>query len=248
MKNTQESPNHFDVTKPSNKTIIISAIVICLATVFAIAELINLNLKIETISDVSNILEAITNPIIGLLGAVLVYYALHEQVRVNKLVQQQIEQQNKKDILQSESTSINQLYSNLKSSIDNFNYSTLDTSQFGQGQYATGSEAIYKLFHDFYCDCNISESELSTNPKITELISILEICSDILSLLSKSSIPDREALNTLTKHQFRYRIYPMLHFDIENLSKHHCDFCNKEHGLPDKMVELIKQLDAWTKE
>jgi hypothetical protein len=246
MKNNLE--NKINVIKSANKVIASSVIIITIIVVLFSCVAMKLSLTLSDASSLSTVLGGIISPIIGISGSILVFFALHEQVKANGLVQEQIIQQNKDKALQNESDEIHQLYNNLKDSIDNFSYYTLDTYQFGHGQYVNGSEAIYKLFHDFYCDCHINESDITGNPKITELISILEICSIILQKLSKSSIPDKYVLRTLTKHQFRYRVYPKLNSELENLSKHYCNSCEKDHGLPDNMVDLIKRLESWTEE
>lgn len=189
----------------------------------------------------------ITAPFVNLLGAILVYLALKAQVQANHLVQAQIHDQGNKDKIQNQSNEITQLYNNLKEGIDNFTYISLDVSLFGKGQYLTGSEAIYKLFEDFYCNCHIDEKELQSNPKITELTSILEICDAVLIKLNSSIIPNKEVMRTLANHQFRYRILPRIHLELDNLSKYFCNSCNTDHGIPENLVHLIKKLETVTK-
>lgn len=193
-------------------------------------------------ADIGETIGGITAPVVGILSAVLLFFALMQQVKTNELTQQQIAAQNKKDALRSESDAIHQLYNNLKQNIDSFSYSTLDAYDFGEGHYCYGSEAIYKLFQDLYCNCHTDEEELAGNPKITELTSILEICAAVLERLKTSEIEDKEVLTILTKHQFRYRIYPRLHTNISALQPHYCSSCAKNHGLPLSLVNLIQEL------
>lgn len=190
----------------------------------------------------------ITAPIVNLLGAILVYLALTAQVEANQIVQRQLDEQKEKDNLQNKTDEINQLYYNLKESIDNFNYFSFESSEFGKEQYLTGSEAIYKLFNDFYCEnCHLDDTLLKGNPKITELTSILEICYALLNKVEKSSVASKAVMTTLTQHQFRYRVFPYLNLLGGNYNKHYCNDCKKEHGLPDEMVQLITKLDNSTK-
>lgn len=244
----KENVNEFDTLKSARKWLVAGLILIALAPLILTLPAYWSKLDFSTTSSIGDTIGGITSPIVGVLGSILIFYALIEQVRANKLLQNQIKEQSIKESLEINSREINQLYNNLKSSIDNFTYVSLDVNLFGQGQYLTGSEAIYKLFNDFYCDCHISEDELEGNPKITELTSILEICDVILNKISISTIPDKDVLNILTIHQFRYRIYPRLKLDIENLSQHRCDICEKDHGLPERLVELINNLITKTKE
>jgi hypothetical protein len=186
----------------------------------------------------------ITSPIVNLIGAVLVYFALKAQIEANMIIQRQLDEQKDKDQLAQESKDISQLYTHLKESIDNFSYSTLEPDKFGEHTSLAGSEAIYKLFQDFYCDYHGSEKDMNCNPKITEIVGILEICDGILKRIRNSSIPDRDVIKTLTLHQFEYRVMPRINMDIDNLKKYHCESCKAEHGLPDRIVKLIDAIAA----
>lgn len=190
----------------------------------------------------------ITAPIVNLLGAILVYLALKAQIEANLILKKQLDDEKIKDNIQNQTDEINQLYYNLKESIDNFNYRSFDSNEFGHGQYMTGSEAIYKLFNDFYCDkCHLSDNELNGNPKITKLTSILEICDALISRIDKSSIQSKSVMRTLTCHQFKYRVFPYLSTLQGNFKKHYCKECKKHHGLPNEMVRLITQIESCTK-
>lgn len=187
----------------------------------------------------------LTAPFIGLIGAILVFLALKAQINANILVQKQIENQENERSIEIESNQLNKLYENLKSSIDNFSYSTIDTWEFNnpESKELKGSEAFYKLFQDFYCDAHLNEEDLKTNPKITELISILEICDTLLEKISKSNIYDKDTLETLTLHQFIYRVFPRLSADYpDNLEIHYCESCAKNHGFPSKISSLVKSI------
>jgi hypothetical protein len=201
-------------------------------------------LNFTATGQIGDTIGGITSPIVNLIGAVLVYYALKAQTQANLMVQDQFDEQKIKDNLQNESNDINQLYGNLKDSIDSFRFFTLDRNEFGNGEYLEGSEAIYKLFNDFYCNYHEDEEEMKCNPKLTELISILEICDVILSKLKDSKIPNREVMRMLTIHQFQYRIMPRINCDLDKLEKYKCDGCQTEHGLPDKVISLIKNITA----
>jgi hypothetical protein len=193
--------------------------------------------------EIGDTIGGITAPIVNLLGAILVYLALKAQIEANLFLKMQLDDVKIKDNIQQQTDDVNQLYYNLKESIDNFNYVSFDSNEFGIGQYLTGSEAIYKLFNDFYCNkCHLSDDDLKGNPKITELTSILEICDTLITRIGNSSIPSKLVMNTLTCHQFKYRVFPYLSTLHGNFEKHYCHDCNKDHGLPDEMVRLIEKI------
>lgn len=189
----------------------------------------------------------ITAPFINILGAILVYLALKSQIQANLSLQAQINRQDKEKKLEIETRQLNQLYNNLKSSIDNFRYSTLDRWEIGNTDQKelAGSEAIYKLFQDFYCDFHLGDEEMRCNPKVTEIISMLQICDSLLNKIKESNIPEKDTLWTLTYHQFLYRIFPRLHGNYpDNLSRYFCSDCDKFHGLPEELCSLIKSINS----
>jgi hypothetical protein len=184
--------------------------------------------------NIGDTIGGITAPIIGLIGAFLVFLALKAQTQANILVQQQIDSQEIEKKIENESLQLNKLYENFKSSIDNFSYTTLDTWEFANTDNVElkGSEAFYKLFQDFYCDSHLDENDLKTNPKITEVISILQICDTLLEKILKSNIYDKDTLYLLTMHQFIYRVFPRISSDYpNNIEIYYCESCEKNHGF-----------------
>ena len=187
----------------------------------------------------------ITAPFISIIGAILVFLALKAQIQANLLVQDQIEAQEIDRKLSIESAQLNQYYTNLKSSIDSYQFSTLNTLSLNQDnrQILYGSEAIYQLFQDYICNYHGEENDINSNPKITELISMLEIGDILLSSIETSEIPDKEMLKILTSHQFLYRIFPRLSIDYpEKIDNYYCEDCSINHGFPERISMLIKNI------
>lgn len=186
-----------------------------------------------------------TAPIIGLIGAILVYLALKAQIHANVLVQKQIRQQESDAKLESESRQLNKLYENMKSSIDNFTFTSFDPFDFNnlQKKELKGSEAFYQMFQDFYCNGHLNEEDLKTNPKITETISILEICDNLLDRISKSNVFDKDVLHVLTLSQILYRVFPRINKENpESLERRFCDNCSTHHGFPNDVARLIRSI------
>lgn len=198
-----------------------------------------------TTGNIGDTIGGITAPFINILGAILVFLALKAQIQANLIIQDQIDQQELEKRLENESKQLNQYYSNLKSSIDGFKYSTLNTWELGNKENfeLIGSDAFYKMFQDFKCSYHDDEDDLKSNPKITELISMLVICDKLLNRINKSDIVDRETLWTLTSHQYLYRIFPRLSLDYPHcIDKYYCEDCKKDHGFPEKLSDLIKSI------
>ena len=190
--------------------------------------------------EVGDVIGGITSPIVGIIGAVLVYFALQAQISANEIIQQQILRQEEENARQKQSDNVKQLYSSFSLNVSNFKYSTLDTLRFGQDKYLEGAEAFYTLFHDINCTAHLDVASLKSNPKITEVASLLKICQTILNMLEASDVDDKIVLKTLAQHQFESIISPRLQDDFdEYLCRYHCDSCGFEHGLPDELSSLI---------
>lgn len=199
----------------------------------------------STTGSIGDTIGGITAPFINILGAILIFLALKAQIQANLIIQNQIDRQDDEKRLENESKQLNQYYSNLKSSIDGFKYSTIDPWEIGNSEkpILEGSEAIYKMFSDYICDYHGDESDLASNPKITELISMLEICEKLLNRISNSEIVDKETLWTLTSHQFLYRIFPRLCEDFpDRIESYRCESCEMDHGFPERISYLIKSI------
>jgi|688.fasta_scaffold29824_8 hypothetical protein len=195
--------------------------------------------------NIGDTMGGISAPFINTLAAILVFLALKAQIQANLIIQEQIEQQEIDKKLEKESSQLHHYYSNLKSSIDGFEFSTLDTWNIGvsENTVVRGSEAIYKLFQEYICSHHGAESDLKSNPKITELLSMLEICDKLLQLIKNSNVPEKETLWTLTNHQFTYRIFPRLHDEYpDKIETYFCKSCNIDHGFPERISILIKSI------
>lgn len=226
------------------KKLLYVGIPFCLVT--PILFTLNFNLiDFTSTGDIGDTIGGITAPFIGILGAILVFLALNAQVQANIIIQEQIDAQNEEKRQDNESNLLNLYYLNLKTGIDTYKYTTIDRFTIGETNNIelSGSEGIYKLFQDFYCDFHADEDEMRCNPKITEVISLLEICEELLDRIEQSNTPNKDALWLLTKHQFAYRIFPRLSSDFpDNLETHYCEECSRNHGLPNRIVELIKNI------
>lgn len=231
-------------TLKTGKTLLLIGIPLCLLAPFIFTLPLGF-VDFTNTGPIGDTIGGITAPFINILGAILVFLALKAQIEANIAIQEQIDQQEIDKKIDNESRQLNQYYSNLKDSIDRFRYSNLDRWKIGENSknILEGSEAIYKMLQDFICDFHDSEEDIKANPKITELISMLEICDYLLRKVNESNIPDRETLWTLTKHQYIYRIFPRLSTEYPNcINKHYCESCQMEHGFPDRISELIKSI------
>lgn len=197
--------------------------------------------------NIGDTIGGITAPFINVISAILIFLALKAQIQANMIVQVQINKQIIDKEQDMESKQMKQYYSNLKNNIDTFKYSTLKMSEIGAENkiHLQGSEAIYKMLEDFivdYRDPKI-EIDITSNPKITEFISILKICNRLLDKIRNSEIPDKEMHWILTTHQYLYRVFPRLSLEYPEYNhKHYAEGFKSKHDLPELITGLVKSI------
>lgn len=200
-------------------------------------------LSFNNTGEIGDTIGGITSPFINVIGAILVFLALRAQIDANLLIQDQMDLQELEKKLENESKQLNNYYDNLKSNIDNFEYSNINIYFESGDRVYRGSEAIFKLIDDYFCAYHGNEDDLKNNPKITELTSMIEICDILLSKIKASNIPDRETLWNLTSHQFLYRVFPRMSIDFpDKIDTYRCESCNMDHGFPKKLSKPVKNI------
>jgi len=189
----------------------------------------------------------ITSPITNIIGSILVFLALKAQINANEIIQKQIDNQEIKDKKRDISSQLHRLYNTLEENIKNYNFrgfnSDFDYDETDHKEFK-GSDGIHKFFRTIRCDFHQSEESLLETTCITELLSILQLCNLILKKLESNDIDDKELLQTLTKHQFEYRIIPALkNMDESDLIPYYCNDCNCKHGIPSILLDEIKEIE-----
>lgn len=190
----------------------------------------------------------ITAPISNLIGAILVFLALRAQIKANQLIQEQINRDNQIKDCETETANLNQLYSYLNESINNYRFTTLPPKDL-QGNIkdieteCMGGEAFHKLFSQIRCNFHGDDEKLLKNQSVAELFSILKIVDNLLDKLQDSKSNNKEILNTLIRHLFEYRITTRINdANKQDLERYFCKSCQCNHGIPTKILDLIKSI------
>lgn len=135
----------------------------------------------------------------------------------------------------------------IKENIDDFQYQECFYNQKTKRNEATGdpkmgADAIYQLLQEVYCNGDHETVETTlTDPSLTAFLSILQMIKAAFDLLDKAKIGSKYALELMLIHQFKYRIFPRL-CNEENLLGHHCEQCDRKHGLPEEYVTILTEL------
>ena len=173
-------------------------------------------------------------PFITGISGYIVYCAFKEQQKATKELQIQFKIQKK-----NEEVAI--LFSTLNNLIENFKYSTLDEHEEDQNYMYNGAKAFYNMFFDIYCDeknHEYDEIKLSTNPKMMELLLILELGTTIIDKIDINSTISKDFIIKL----FEFKVLPYFNNEDIKMEKHFCKDCEKTHGLPDSIINKIKEL------
>jgi hypothetical protein len=177
----------------------------------------------------------ITAPFTGILGSILVYFALKEQVTANKLIQKQL------DIIIKD---IEKFYHSEKTT------KTISGVKTDNERIRSGSDAIYKyltiyvVLNTHHNDSNYEEDIY----QLKQLENLICFIDDFVKLTLTENISEKDKTLLLTALKYSYTTNIKLHFDYleqhksSNLGK--CNKCEKYHfGIPDKLYEIIYSIN-----
>ncbi|NIF05924.1 hypothetical protein F3J23_10775 [Chryseobacterium sp. Tr-659] len=225
--------------------------IVIIGAVFSIvAPLLLPFLSLNYLKDYGTIGDAvggIANPITQLVGFVLLFLALKAQIDSNKLIQDQIEAESRKEMLQRELTHLHQLYSFMENDIKSFNYENRFKDN-GSTELLHGRRAI-RCFIDDIENNNIdlhNTEQLLQEDGVREIMSILKIAELIFKKINHSGIEqdDRIFYLGIMRHELVFSIFPYTDLDESaNLRLPVCKECGEHHGnypplIFDKLMEL----------
>lgn len=186
-----------------------------------------------------------TAPIVNLLAAILVYYALMEQIKANRIIQDQVRDAKKEKEADDETANLLKYYEHLDNQINSFSFDCLEAlkhlPQFVGKENVTGAKAFYRLFGQIRCEPHsLNENSLLDDPSISELFSILTIMNTVLLEIKDSKAKNAKIIKELIKHQFEYKIVTRIRDDeATTLGVYYCENCKCNHGIPTKIAGLI---------
>lgn len=204
-----------------------------------------ISFSIET-GAIGDTIGGITAPIVNLIGAILVYFALKAQITANSIIQDQIDFQEDKESITQENSQIHKLYNHLETNIKDYKFTQFNnpfTFEDNETIVYQGSLGIHKFFGELRCNYHGTEENLLEDPSVTELLGILKICNLILSKLEFTKATDKDIIYILTKHQFEFRIFPALKgLKPDDLDVQFCESCGNNHGIPKILLSEIDEI------
>ena len=206
-------------------------------------------------NNIGGTIGGITAPFTGILGSILVYFALKEQVTANKLIQKQLDEQKLSDEESKVVTYLKQQLEIIIKDIENFSHKeksskTIDGVKTDFEKIKTGSDAIYKYLA-MYVVLNTHHNDRNYEEDIyqlQQLENLIRFINDFVKSTLTENISEKDKKLLLTILTYTYTTNIKIHFDYleqhksSNLRK--CQKCEKFHfGIPNKLYELIYSIN-----
>lgn len=205
------------------------------------------NIRLSDSAEIGETIGGITSPIVGLLGSILLYFALSAQIDSNKLIANQIEEDKRKERKQKEEEQVSQLYNFFASSITDFTFedkTSVNQNNINNMVVYKGSIAL-DYFVDFLQEQNIdahNEAKILENRDTREFVSIIKSADLLINALklAKLDSEDKKFYKNLIEHQLTYKISPNFDSISEYGKKIEMCSCGLAHGtFPAFVLKLL---------
>lgn len=186
----------------------------------------------------------ITAPFVGLIGAILVYFALMAQVNANDLIQKQFDDQKKSDLERRNFANLLELFKQVKEdlegsdlTVDEGGYQPVGSSRAAHKVPYRGREALVKLVSiilNTYCQAKRDDEVFAPWHEYQSFIQTLGILHLIAKKIETAVLNDvdKETLIALLKHLFESRVVVLI--------PDKCQTCDADHSvLPEELTELL---------
>lgn len=183
----------------------------------------------------------ITAPIASLLGSILVFFALKAQIEANRLIQRQIEDQQRNELINKQLQNLLDQFKIIREDVNEFSfldknsdYDRDNRSRSTQFFQRRGAEAFHNVLSDLrILDEDNHSDVLNSRPKFSEMMIILQCISSYLTQVASSEIPraDKEYLFSQIKYLFdsKFRA-PFNAHERYRRNEKVCERCGKIHN------------------
>lgn len=203
--------------------------------------------------EIGDTIGGITAPFASLLGSILVFFALRAQIDANLLIQNQIASQKQEEENNKVLRYFLDQYKIIREDINNFSINEVRNNQHAylypnKNSNTTvvthhGSSAFFYVLYSSKDLMSIHPFEmLQTNPKLNEVISLLNSLDNLLSKILDSGIPrdDREYHINMIAHLFNTKLRAA--FDANEMYKKKAEKDGKYYGIPDHFFEKVQSI------
>jgi hypothetical protein len=207
-------------------------------------------------NNIGGTIGGITAPFTGVLGSLLVYFALKEQVLANKLIQKQLDEQKQSDEESKVVTYLKQQLDIIIRDIEGFSYLHTEKQAVKDGEIEvtrviSGSSAIDKYL--VLCTLNPRKhgapNILEDVYQLGQLKNLISFINEFTSSTLTEDISEKDRAYLLSLIKYLYTTKIKLHFDFyelnfkaDNLSQ--CEICQEYHkGIPVELYDVVDSIN-----
>lgn len=193
----------------------------------------------------------ITSPIVSLIGAILVFFALQAQIEANNLIQKQFNEQKKSELENKELIKISEYYKYFLKNVDDFSHEsekTIGSFEYKRKEIIShrGRIALKFYLNDIirYGARDVHDSnKVLKDPKSSQFYSILKSLEMFIDILESSKISKDDKLfyKNIIHPLFESTLKPNK-IDLENVNVI-CECGDKHVRFPSLFLETYNILD-----
>lgn len=213
-----------------------------------------LGINFESSGQIGDTIGGTTAPIVGLVGALLLFLALKAQITANEIVMSQMQEQRELDTYQKLSTYMTQQVQLLRDDMNDFSLTQTTTDGPSNARVKNtvqykGVEAIIEAL-DTMKELRAEHDEaLIDIPQFAHIRMILDrLCILVEDIAKRSLTPiDKEYLMSTARFTYEARLKPVLTLLEEHrVSKQEpCKSCGKVHtGIPEEIYSAYDRLNV----
>jgi hypothetical protein len=234
--------------------IMITGIFCILITPFLFTQFgIGIDFTSSNTNNIGGTIGGITAPFTGILGSILVYFALKEQVLANKLIQIQLDEQKVSDEESKVASYLKKQLEIINNDLNKIHF-TFPPRKSNEGQIfqeapLIGSDAIRKyLFilktNNRNCDSTLFDDYY----QIKSIKQLLILINQFVESTLNENIPQKDKQYLISEIKYQYNSKIKIQFDLfedANSSKFEtCKLCNQNHtGIPEEYFKLIYSIN-----
>lgn len=233
----------------NQRQFLINVFIICLLVSIIIIYFLKLLLPNKSSQDIATTIAGILGTAFSFFGSILVYKALQSQIRANKQIQLQIQNQEIENRIEKRKEHFKNRIGIIQYEINNFYYSYNDEliALKPQKLNYSGSQAIHKLLNnskDNYYGTEI-KTPYEIEPKLVELRSLLVFFDLTILEIRNDTIIDsesKEEIINILKYIFESKIkanFKIMETHRSKLDEPCPDNCGNFHGIPSDLFNLV---------
>ena len=201
--------------------------------------------------EIGDTIGGVTAPITGLVGSLLVFFALKAQINANDLIFKQFEHQKKEENYRKLNLYITNQIEFIRQDINDIHYTSTRTQ--GDKKEKINEKGTTAISQTLYICSKMNQNHFDRDifieiPNLTLIQILLERTKSLLEKIQSYELnfEDEKHLVEALKYTYLAKLKPFLaKFEHERMSlSKPCQNCNKKHnGIPERIYEVYDKLN-----